>query len=128
MIRRLEQRIVTHGIYFVKFVGTSLDEKPTDHLSTGSVFLEVDTGDRYLFDEDMLVWIKYEGSGSGGGGGGESTVQNVAVNSRGHVIYSGTDADFGLDFNDAGHLVYSETEGNDSDFNIVNDHLIWEVG
>jgi len=40
---------------------TSNDIKPTEHLKTGSVIFEVDTQDKYFFDEESKQWYKYTG-------------------------------------------------------------------
>ena len=40
---------------------TSNDTKPTEHLKTGSVIFEVDTQDKYFFDEESKQWYKYTG-------------------------------------------------------------------
>jgi hypothetical protein len=40
----------------VELYGTSSDSKPTTGIVTGSVFVEVDTGKRYLFNEDATAW------------------------------------------------------------------------
>lgn len=37
---------------YVELAGLSADEKPTDGLVTGSIFVEVDTGKVFFFDED----------------------------------------------------------------------------
>lgn len=37
--------------------GLSADEKPTE-LPNGSTFLEMDTGDVYIFDEEHYQWRK----------------------------------------------------------------------
>lgn len=36
----------------------STDEKPTDGIANGSVMVEVDTGDVYLFDEEASDWVE----------------------------------------------------------------------
>lgn len=38
--------------------GLSTDTKPTDDLSTGSIFVEVDTGNVYFWDESGAQWIE----------------------------------------------------------------------
>lgn len=47
---------------YFEFAGLSTDSKPTgDRYATGSLFLEVDTGDVYAFDEDGGTgeeWLK----------------------------------------------------------------------
>lgn len=37
-------------IYYAEIAGTSKESKPTEGLVSGSMFLEVDTGKRYVFD------------------------------------------------------------------------------
>ena len=45
-------------INYIEAAGTSLDSKPTG-VATGSLFLEVDTGDVYAFAEgDSPAWNK----------------------------------------------------------------------
>ena len=41
-----------------EFAGLSTDAKPTVGLITGSLFLEVDTGDVYAWDEEGSEWHK----------------------------------------------------------------------
>lgn len=41
---------------YCEFAGRSTDEKPTDGIATGSVFLAVDTGVVYVFDADNAQW------------------------------------------------------------------------
>ena len=48
-----------------EFYGLSTDTKPTDTLTAsgakivnGSIFVEVDTGDLYLYDEENSEWNK----------------------------------------------------------------------
>lgn len=40
--------------------GVSGDSKPTAGLATGATFVEVDTGDLYLFNEAAGTWTKVE--------------------------------------------------------------------
>ena len=76
MVRTNDSRvIVSDKVVYAEFAGKSTDEKPTLFgrnirivngervtvdvgLSTGSVFIEVDTGDVYLFDETDSSWKK----------------------------------------------------------------------
>ena len=70
--------IISDEVRFFEFAGLSTDQKPTsggtivriengervEHevtISTGSVFLEVNTGDAYLFDEVSKTWSKVGG-------------------------------------------------------------------
>lgn len=58
MIRYATDRWLVPGEQrFIVAVGLSTDEKPTQHLITGSKFEEVDTGRRYEFDEETGGWI-----------------------------------------------------------------------
>ena len=41
---------------YCEFAGLSTDEKPDGKLMTGSLFMEVDTGDVYAWDEDGEMW------------------------------------------------------------------------
>ena len=47
---------------YCEFAGKSTDTKPTEGIMTGSTFLEVDTGDAYLFEEEAPAWHKAGGS------------------------------------------------------------------
>ena len=38
--------------------GTSSDEKPTEEIVTGSMFVEVDTGKIFLFNEAASAWVE----------------------------------------------------------------------
>ena len=41
------------------FFGKSTDSKPTDSsVGNGSFFLEIDTGELYIFDGEAKVWCK----------------------------------------------------------------------
>ena len=42
----------------IEYCGLSTDEKPTGLLVTGSTFLEVDTGDLYIYSEEGSEWLK----------------------------------------------------------------------
>lgn len=39
------------AVSYIEAAGLSTDTKPTDGVSTGSMFIEVDTGKAYLYDE-----------------------------------------------------------------------------
>ena len=61
MIRILDSRIYEDGKNYVEYAGLSTDTKPTANIITGSSFVEVDTGDAYLFDEVGEDWYKIGG-------------------------------------------------------------------
>lgn len=63
-----------------EYYGLSTDTKPTENVATGSVFLEVDTGATFLYDEESEDWTEVEsGSSGGGGGGGDSDFSTAEV-------------------------------------------------
>ena len=49
-------------VFYHEFAGRSADDKPTANVATGSIFLEVDTGDVYVYDEDYEEWYEIGGS------------------------------------------------------------------
>ena len=54
------------GKTYVEMAGTSLDEKPVrEEYATGSLFLEVDTGDVYAYSETGTEWNKIAELGGG---------------------------------------------------------------
>ena len=52
------QFVAEENNYLKEFAGLSTDTKPKDYVMTGSVFIEVDTADVYLFDEVQDDWVK----------------------------------------------------------------------
>ena len=46
---------------YLELAGLSTDPKPVDRLVTGSLFLEVDTGSVYAFDEISETWNQIGG-------------------------------------------------------------------
>lgn len=57
-----------NGDVLIESACLSTDTKPTDGIANGSACIEMDTGDKYMFDEAGGQWIKL---GSGGGGDAE---------------------------------------------------------
>lgn len=70
--------IIYDTVMYVEYAGKSTDQKPTKFgesmrivngerimedisISTGSVFVEVDTGEIYMFDETNKTWEKVGG-------------------------------------------------------------------
>lgn len=51
---------------YYELAGLSTDTKPTEKISTGSLFLEVDTGDVFAFDEASSEWKKVCALGGAG--------------------------------------------------------------
>jgi len=55
------------------YFGTSADEKEDSGVPNGSSFTEMDTGVRFLFDEQAGVWRRQPAAGGGSGSGGGVT-------------------------------------------------------
>lgn len=62
-MRTLEGKLLDGNVLYAKIAGLSTDTKPTG-LAMGSEFLEVDTGDKYLYNETSGEWVG--GSSDGG--------------------------------------------------------------
>ena len=63
MVRVTYSDVVKYGkgnekVSYREYAGLSTDTKPTEGVATGSVFLEVDTTDVYLYDEASEEWNK----------------------------------------------------------------------
>jgi len=54
------------------YFGTSANDKEKNGVPNGSSFVEMDTGARFLFDEEEDLWRKQTGASSGSGSGGVS--------------------------------------------------------
>lgn len=62
MIRTIENKWQGYGDkHYIEAAGLSTDTKPTTNLVTGSLFLEVDTGKVYAFDEISGTWNEIGG-------------------------------------------------------------------
>lgn len=56
MVRITSERQFDENKKIIEASGLSTDTKPADGIVTGSLFLEVDTGDVYAFDEVGAEW------------------------------------------------------------------------
>ena len=83
MVRTIcANEVIVDEIMYVEYAGKSTDTKPTKFvtkmvsvdghptsrnvgIATGSLFLEVDTGDVYAYDEDGSEWNKIAALGGG---------------------------------------------------------------
>lgn len=66
MIRITAERIIEGNKKYIEASGLSTDSKPTANIVTGSLFLEVDSGDVYAFAEgDTPSWGKIAALGGG---------------------------------------------------------------
>ena len=68
-VRLIDIEEVMPGQFFRAYVGKSTDEKPGDDdqvtQRTGNLFIEIDTGDTYFYDEESEDWI-LPGASEGG--------------------------------------------------------------
>lgn len=51
-IRELVHDYITGDTAYAEFAGLSTDTKPVDQIVTGSIFVEVNTGKVYFFNEE----------------------------------------------------------------------------
>ena len=58
MIRVTKETGFTEGKKYIEAFGLSTDSKPTTGIVTGSVFVEVDTGKAFLFNETTSLWVE----------------------------------------------------------------------
>lgn len=61
MIRVTKELQTDGSVKYCEFAGLSTDEKPTEKVATGSLFLEVDTGAIFAFDEEGEEWNSISG-------------------------------------------------------------------
>jgi hypothetical protein len=67
MVRTNVRKETPDGVFYMEMAGLSSDDKPTDGpIATGSLFMEVDTGDVYAYDEDGSEWDKVAALGGSG--------------------------------------------------------------
>jgi hypothetical protein len=57
-MRIIEQTALTNEVSVCTIFGTSSESKPTSGLAMGSVFIEVDTGKAFLFNESTSAWVE----------------------------------------------------------------------
>ena len=68
MIRTIKREQIEYGenpAIYCEMAGLSGDTKPTDTIATGSLFIEVNTGDVYAYDEAGEKWWKVCALGGG---------------------------------------------------------------
>lgn len=65
MVRILVDQVHVDGKNYKEIACLSTDTKPTDGIVTGSLALEVDTGDVYAFDEVGGEWDQIAALGGG---------------------------------------------------------------
>ena len=64
MIRYIVETTIEEVKKYIEASGLSTDTKPTSGIITGSLFMESDTGDVYIFDETNESWTQIGGSGT----------------------------------------------------------------
>lgn len=64
MVRITSERVLEGNISLIEAAGLHTDTKPSG-VATGSMFLEVDTGDVYAYDEHGAEWDKIAELGGG---------------------------------------------------------------
>lgn len=60
-MRVIVRQWIESGKDYVEMAGKSTESKPTTGIISGSLFLESDTGDMYVFDETDVAWTKIGG-------------------------------------------------------------------
>lgn len=66
MVRVLESRVIDGNTSYIEAAGLSTDSKPKAGVCSGSLFLEVNTGDVYAYDETSSgTWHKIAALGGG---------------------------------------------------------------
>ena len=68
MVRITKSEVLEYSeetyVRYIEASGLSTDTKPTNGIATGSLFLEVDTGDVYAYDEES-DWMQIATLGGG---------------------------------------------------------------
>ena len=64
MVRIIKDQAITQDNHYIEAAGLSTDTKPGGVI-TGSLFLEVDTGDVFAYDEAGTQWNKIAALGGG---------------------------------------------------------------
>lgn len=57
-MRALVENKFSDNKKYVELYGTSSESKPTTGIVMGSVFVEVNTGKVFLFNEDASAWVE----------------------------------------------------------------------
>ena len=60
MVRITNETTYPANKRYIEVFGLSTDSKPTTGVITGSVFVEVDTGKAYLFNEASSTWVEVQ--------------------------------------------------------------------
>ena len=118
-----------------EYRGLSTDIKPMEKAGNGSVFIEMDTGKVYIFDEENLIWIELSkksgdsDTGSGESGGGASITSNIKIVANKDDILSTSDHNKLCILSDTSELsfkVVDKIEGGVGSFN-ANSQLLENI-
>ena len=60
-MRTIEVKWISSEVNYCELAGKSTETKPTTNLADGSLYMETDTGDVYIFDETDVAWTKIGG-------------------------------------------------------------------
>lgn len=60
-VRIIETRYIAPDKSYIEAAGPSSATKPTAGIVSGSLFMESDTGDVYVFDETSTTWTQLGG-------------------------------------------------------------------
>lgn len=60
MVRITNETTYPANKRYIEAFGLSTDSKPTSGVITGSVFVEVDMGKAYLFNEASSTWVEVQ--------------------------------------------------------------------
>lgn len=66
MVRVIKDQVIQDGKHYIEAAGLHDDTKPAAGVVTGSLYLEVDTGDVYAYDETGTQWSKIAALGGSG--------------------------------------------------------------
>ena len=60
-MRIIDRKWMESDKYYIEAAGKSTESKPTTGIVSGSLYMETDTGDVYVFDETDVAWTKIGG-------------------------------------------------------------------
>ena len=109
-----------------EYRGLSTDVKPMEKAGNGSVFIEMDTGKVYIFDEENLIWIELSkksgdsDTGSGESGGGASITSNIKIVANKDDILSTSDHNKLCILSNTGELSFKVVDKIDGGVGIFN--------
>lgn len=89
MVRILVENVFVTGKKYIEAAGLDTDQKPTAGIVTGSLFLEVNTGDVYAYDETSTgTWCKIAELGGGSEASVASTLSTSVLSVNRPVVFN----------------------------------------